>query len=112
MYTVLACCDAFGNYFPPSVIYQSKHLYKSWCLGGPDGTTYDTSESGWMEGAQFKRWFEKVFISHCQKLEGHKILFLDGHASHITIELIELAKVNNIILLKLPAHTTQMTQMC
>ena len=36
------------------------------------------------------------------------VLFTDdGHASHISIELIELAHANNIYILCFPAHTTQ-----
>ena len=38
------------------------------------------------------------------------LLLQDGHASHISIDLIELARANNISLLCLPAHTTHILQ--
>ena len=38
------------------------------------------------------------------------LLIEDGHASHISIELIELARANDIYLLCLPAHTTHILQ--
>jgi hypothetical protein len=50
---------------------------------GFDGCTFGCTQSGWMEADQFAKWFEKTFVSHCSKLTGDKILFLDGHHSHI-----------------------------
>jgi hypothetical protein len=37
-----------------------------------------------------------------EKLEGHKLLFLDGHASHISIPVIELAIEKKIEIICLP----------
>ncbi len=59
---------------------------------------------------QFVRWFKLVFLKHCEKLDGFKILFLDGHGSHISLELVRLAMENNIILFRLPAHTSNLLQ--
>lgn len=39
-----------------------------------------------------------------------KILFVDGHYSHISIETIDLAIENNIVLICLPPHTTHILQ--
>lgn len=36
------------------------------------------------------------------------LLVQDGHASHVTIDLIELARANDVHLLCLPAHTTHL----
>ena len=38
------------------------------------------------------------------------IVIQDGHASHMTIKLIELARANDIHILCLPAHTTYILQ--
>ena len=38
------------------------------------------------------------------------VLIEDGHASHITIEVIELAKKNDVHLLCLPSHTSHILQ--
>ena len=38
------------------------------------------------------------------------LLIFDGHHSHISLELIELARENNIHLLCLPPHTTHLLQ--
>ena len=38
------------------------------------------------------------------------MLFLDGHGSHISFDLIELARSNNVDLFRLPAHTSHIMQ--
>ena len=38
------------------------------------------------------------------------LLIEDGHGSHITLDVIELARANNIHLLCLPAHTSLILQ--
>ena len=40
----------------------------------------------------------------------HVLLVQDGHSSHISIELIELARQNEVTLLCLPAHTSRILQ--
>jgi hypothetical protein len=61
-----------------------------------------------METEQFIQWF-KEFIKHVReirKLEGPIILCFDGHKSHISNELIDLALANNIRLNLLPPHSS------
>jgi hypothetical protein len=43
-------------------------------------------------------------------LLGVVLLIQDGHTSHISIELIEAARANDVHLLCLPAHTTHLLQ--
>ena len=38
------------------------------------------------------------------------LLIQDGHTSHISIELIELARANDVCILCLPSHTTHLLQ--
>ena len=41
---------------------------------------------------------------------GHVILFVDGHHSHISIKLVQLAREKNVELICLPPHTTHILQ--
>ena len=38
------------------------------------------------------------------------LLVQDGHSSHVSIELIEMARENGVCLLRLPAHTLHILQ--
>jgi len=110
--TVLGCGCANGERLPPYVVYKGKNLWTTWTHEGPAGTLYAVSESGWMERPHFLQWFKKLFLpSVSNKLEtGPVILVLDGHASHINLELIELAREKGVILMCLPSHTTHALQ--
>jgi hypothetical protein len=59
-YSVLICGNAVGTMLPPFVVYRAKNLYDTWCRGGPPGTQYACTKSGWMESEAFLQWMEKV----------------------------------------------------
>jgi len=63
-----------------------------------------------MEGQQFLEWFSKVFAAGTSNLDGPKLLIFDGHSSHISPHVVDLAVQNNIELLCLPAHTSSIFQ--
>ena len=52
---------------------------------------------------------EDIFLPYCGS-QRPVLLFVDGHASHITIDVIDLARENNITLFCLPPHTTHALQ--
>lgn len=83
-----------------------------WTNGGPAGAVYGISSSGWMEGKNFCRWFEKLFVPAVSHLvsSGPVVLFIDGHHSHLTLELIQSAKSKGVHLFVLPPHTTHLLQ--
>ena len=50
-----------------------------------------------------------MFLRHCGS-QRPIILFVDGHVSHITLNVIDLARENDVILFCLPPHTTHAHQ--
>lgn len=103
--TILACGSAIGERLPPHVVYKGKNLMSNHTQGGPPGTRYSMSDSGWMETANFHEWFAKVFVPATRDLAktGPVVLFFDGHKSHDSLALIELAREHNITS---PTHNT------
>jgi hypothetical protein len=62
-----------------------------------------------MNSDLFFKWFRDTFIPHCGS--AHPVLLvLHNHESHISIEVIQLARANRIELLGIPAHTTHILQ--
>ena len=80
--------------------------------GGPPGTRYSMSDSGWMESANFHEWFVKIFLPATADMRktGPVVLFLDGHKSHETLSLLELAREKNVVVYVFPPHTTHLLQ--
>ena len=66
-------------------------MYGAWIKDGPAVATYDTSQSGWMEGEQFFNWFKSSFLPSVKNKDGWKCLIFDGHLSHISYDLIQMA---------------------
>ena len=91
--TVLACGSASGCPLPPFTVYKGVYMKKDWLSQGLVRALYGVSDSGWMEAANFLPWFSKSFIPAVSHLleTGPVVLFVDGHHSHITLELIEYA---------------------
>ena len=104
--------SASGKRLAPFVVYKGKNLYLSWTAGGPEGTTFSVSESGWMESRNFLSWFNKAFIPAVEKIlqTGPVVLFFDGHHSHLSVNLLKTAKDRNIHLVCIPAHTSHILQ--
>ena len=110
--TILGAGCADGTRLPPYILYEGKNLWSRWMQGGPAGSMYSVSDSGWMESANFIQWFEKMFLAAVKHLTetAPVILFFDGHHSHLSIKLIELARNNNVHLVCFPPHTTHLIQ--
>jgi len=71
------------------------------------------SPNGWTDDFLCTEWFEKTFIPQAQARNdtGAPILLIyDGHGSHTTSRMVELALANNIHLFCLPPHTTHKLQ--
>ena len=63
-----------------------------------------------MEQPHFQEWFDEIFLKHANSIEGPKVLIFDGHRSHITLNIVESARNNNIHIILLPPHTTHVLQ--
>ncbi len=90
------------------MMYKGKNLMADHTHGGPPGTYYSMSESGWMEAANFLEWFRKLFLPTVddRRRTGPVILFLDGHQSHATLSLAEEARDKDIGRYVFPPHST------
>lgn len=107
--TMLCCASASGGALPPMIIYPKAFPGGQYRFGGPDDSIYARSESGWVDSDLFLQWFKKIFLKYT--VCGQPVLLLvDGHKSHMTLELVDLARENNVILFCLPPHTTHALQ--
>ena len=51
----------------------------------------------------------KVFLPHAAA-QCPLLLIIDGHKSHMTLDLVDVARANDVILFCLPPHTTHALQ--
>lgn len=108
--TIIACCNAEGQYLPPAVIFKGIREKKDFSDGLPPGSTVFMNEkSSYISTDIFFKWLKDHFVP--RKPQGKTLLILDGHASHVNCyDLLEFAHQHDIIILCLPSHTTQALQ--
>ncbi|XP_078317864.1 uncharacterized protein LOC144620577 [Crassostrea virginica] len=107
--TVLCCVNAEAHVLPPMIIFKGKRISQALMSNAPKNTLFACSKSSFINGELFGMWFEKIFLSNIS-LQRPVLLIVDGHASHITIHLLEAAKANDVEIFCLPPHTTHWTQ--
>jgi hypothetical protein len=72
--------------------------------GTPAGSVGFGSSNGWINSELFLKWLHH-FIMHVKPTPSNPVfLVMDGHSSHKTLEAIELAKENGVIMIAYP-HT-------
>lgn len=108
--TVIGCCSADGKYIPPVLIFKGVYKKPEFSDGLPPGSdVYMNKKSSYISTELFLQWLKTQFIPH--KPLGKVMLILDGHSTHCkSIEVLETAIENDIILLCLPSHCTQALQ--
>ena len=110
-YTVLVTVNAVGDFLSPLILFKGAHFYAEWCIGGYEKAIYSVSKSGWMEEEIFKSWLKVIFVTHCNlRPNKKKLLIFDRHGSHFSLELVNLAIENNIIIICLPPHSSATLQ--
>nr|XP_012559627.2 MFS-type transporter clz9-like [Hydra vulgaris] len=106
--TAVICCSASGRYMPPILIFPRQRMKAELMDGAPPGAYHP---SGWIQTDLFINWLKKFILHTGDTKDSPVLLILDGHATHTkSIELIDIARENGVILLCLPPHCTHKMQ--
>jgi hypothetical protein len=115
--TLLACVCADGSALPPGLIYQSagRTLQSSWVDAikpGAQSIHVSSSLTGWTNNDVGLAWLEQVFdrYTKAEARRSNRLLILDGHGSHVTMDFIDYCDRNKILLIVLPPHSTHTLQ--
>lgn len=108
--TIIACCNAEGTFLPPACIFKGKYKKKEFQDGMPPGSAlFMSQKSAYITGAIFLNWLKTHFVP--RKPAGTVMLLLDGHSTHCnSVEMLEFAIQNNIVLASMPSHTSHYLQ--
>ena len=110
--SILECISAAGTLIKPLVIFTGENLQGQWFDDPPyPNWLFECSQKGWSTSHIFFLWFRDNFIPNTRPRSGQwRILILDNHTTHITVEVMFLAWLNKIQLLYLPKHSSHITQ--
>ena len=97
----------------PFIIYKGKNHLSGWYQEDniPPDWTFGVSDNGWTTNKLGLDWL-RHFDKHTKKrnVGGYRLLILDDHESHDSLEFTTYCKENNIVILCMPAHSSHLLQ--
>jgi hypothetical protein len=115
--TSLASTCADGSRLPTGLIFASAkgEIRSTWVDEievGKHDVFVPSSPTGWSNNDIGLAWLEQVFDRSTKRMAGrsYRLLILDGHGSHITMDFIEYCDKRRILLMVFPPHSTHTLQ--
>jgi hypothetical protein len=114
MVTAIECISADGRSLHPLVIWPASTHRSNWTTHPTPGWHFGFSENGYNDSKINLEWLTRVFDPQTREIANGKprVLISDGFATHETLEVLEFCFANNIILCRLPSHTSHKLQPC
>lgn len=111
----IECVSATGRALPPLVIFKGKSVQQQWFphdLSYFEDWQFTATKNGWTSDQTAVEWLKKVFIPRTQPSDPteRRLLVLDGHGSHESVDFMYLCYQHKIHLLYLPPHTSHVLQ--
>jgi DDE superfamily endonuclease len=111
--TVIQGINSQGWAIPPFIVVQGRNHLSSWYENAnlPPNWRISLSQNGWTTNEIGLQWI-KHFDIHTKgcSVGQYRLLILDGHESHHSVEFELFCKHNNIITLCMPPHSSHMLQ--
>jgi hypothetical protein len=117
--TLLAAICADGEVLPTDIIYASQNstLRDTWVAGikaGKHDVFVGSTSSGWSNNDVGLAWLEQVYDCCTKKKARYgrdwRLLIIDGHGSHLTMDFINYCDEHRILLAIMPPHSTHTLQ--
>lgn len=114
MVTAIECISADGRVLDPMIIWPAKTHRSNWTTYPTPGWHYAFSDNGYTDSYLSLQWIRLVFDpqTQAQAQQKPRVLVCDGFGTHETLEILEFCFNNNIILCRLPSHTSHKLQPC
>ena len=106
--TVIAAVSALGETIPPFIIFKGERMSKEIRSDVIPGTEYRSSPTGWSNSSLFLDFFNNHFMRHVTARPC--LLLYDGHFTHVTFDINDSARKENIHLFVLPPHSSHCLQ--
>lgn len=108
--TMCACVNAIGNSIPPAFIFPRVFFKQDMLIGAPEQSLGLSTKTGWMNSELFLQvlgHFVK-FMKVSKDCPG--LLFMDNHGSHVSLDVINLARENGLSIITFPPHCSHKLQ--
>jgi hypothetical protein len=114
MVTAIKYISANSRSLLPIIIWPATTHQSNWTTFSTPGWHYVCSESGYSNSKISLEWLKRVFNTQTKEQANQKprVLICDGFGTHKTLKVLEFCFENNIILCRLPSHTSHKLQPC
>jgi hypothetical protein len=112
--TAIECISADGRCLLPLIIWPAATHRSTWTTHPTPGWHFACSKTGYTDSEISLYWIQHVFdpLTKSQANCKPRILINDGFATHESLEVMKFCFENNIILCRLPSHTSHKLQPC
>lgn len=115
--TIIGCICGDGTWLPPGLIYQAKtgNIQDTW-VQDMDPQSHNifiaSSEKGWTDNKLGFAWLSQIFdrFTKAKCRRDWRLLFVDGHGSHINMAFLEWCEQHRILVAVYPPHSTHRLQ--
>jgi hypothetical protein len=111
--TVIQGINATGWAIPPFIIFKGRHHLSAWYKEEdlPQDWVIAVSENGWTTNELGLQWL-KHFDGHTKRrsVGRNRLLIIDGHESHDSLQFQQYCKDNKIITICMPPHSLHLLQ--
>ena len=111
--TAIVGINAKGWAIPAFLIFKAHHHLSAWYKEEelPQDWVIGVSDNGWTTNKLGMDWINHFNRHTKERTVGtHRLLIIDGHESHDSLEFQQYCKDNKIIALCLPPHSSHLTQ--
>ncbi|MCO5593831.1 hypothetical protein L7F22_047849 [Adiantum nelumboides] len=110
--TVLCCVNAAGHSIPSYYIFKGSRITSNYIENCEQGAAMAMQRKAWMTGELFQAWLNhfKHSIAQDMGFGQRHLLILDGHGSHVSLEVVASAHDAGIDIVTLPSHTSHKLQ--
>ncbi|PIA99514.1 hypothetical protein CB0940_02607 [Cercospora beticola] len=112
--TAIECISADGRYLDPLIIWPAVTHRSTWTAYPTPGWHFACSKSGYTDTAISLYWVQHVFdpLTRSRAKGRPRLLINDGFGTHESLEVLTYCFQNNIVLCRLPSHTSHKLQPC
>jgi len=112
--TAIECVSAVGRYLNPMIIWPASTHRANRVTYPTPGWHYTYTDSGYTDTYISLQWLKLVFDPQTKEQANQRprVLINDGFGTHEKLEVLEFCFENNIILCRLPSHTSHKLQPC
>lgn len=110
--TVMLSINAAGQIVSPMIVYPLVRISRDIAVNVPENWSIGKSPSGWMNGPLYYEYIANVFDPWLKANDIQKpvLLLVDGHRSHLTLQVSQYCADNQIIAYALFPNSTHISQ--